>query len=418
MKAVELVAVPLEPTTAIAPSVAPAGTTAVICVGEFTVNVEATPLKSTEVTPAKFVPVMTTVCPTRPLVGENDVTVEPGVTVKSVALAAEPAVFVTVIRPVVAPAGTVAVILVEELTVKVAETLLKRTAVTPVKFVPLMVTLVWGGPEVGVNDVMDGAEVTTKSVALVPVPTPFVTVILPVVAAFGTVAVIWVSELTVNAALTPSNLTVIVPVKSSPEMTTVLPTGPLVGLNDAIVGEHCVTVKFVELVPVPTAFVTEMGPVVAPTGTTAVIRVEELTLKDVAAKPLNLTAVAPVKLVPVRVTVVPTQPLVGVNEVIDGAPAVTLKLLELVAVPCGVWTEIAPVEAPAGTVAVICVEELTVNVADVPAKRTEVAPVKFVPVMTTDVPAAPLVGLKLVIVGPDWVVTSKLPELVAVPDAV
>ena len=41
--------------------------------------------------------------------------------------------------------------------------------------------------------------------------------------------------------------------------------------------------------------------------------------------------------------------------------------------------------------AVMCVEELTVKlVAAVLPNITDVAPVKFVPVMTTDVPPAPL----------------------------
>src|SRR6187401_1921936 len=57
---------------------------------------------------------------------------------------------------------------------------------------------------------------------------------------------------------------------------------------------------------------------------------------------------------------------------------------------------------PAGTVAVICVAELTVKpVAAVPPKVTAVTPVKLVPVMVTLVPplVGPLVGLKDVTVG-------------------
>jgi hypothetical protein len=58
------------------------------------------------------------------------------------------------------------------------------------------------------------------------------------------------------------------------------------------------------------------------------------------------------------------------------------------------------VVAPTGTVAVIDVFELTANdVAAVPLNATEVASVKFVPVIVTDVPAEPLVGVKLWIVG-------------------
>lgn len=197
-------------------------------------------------------------------------------TVKSVALVAVPAEFVIVIRPVVAPAGTVAVIWVSELTVKVADVPLNLTAVIPEKFVPVIVTVEPTGPLAGVKPVIVGVPVTTKSAALVPVPFPFVTVILPVVAPVGTVVVIWESELTVNGAFTPSNFTVIVPVKSSPVMITVVPTGPLDGVNEEIVGAHAVlTVKFVALVPVPSGLVTTILPVVAPTGTTALIRVED-----------------------------------------------------------------------------------------------------------------------------------------------
>ena len=70
-----------------------------------------------------------------------------------------------------------------------------------------------------------------------------------------------------------------------------------------------------------------------------------------AALPLNRTAVAPVKFVPLIVTLVPTPPLVGAKLVIVGALAVTVKLLALLAVPPGVVTLTGPVVAPAGTVA-------------------------------------------------------------------
>ena len=73
-------------------------------------------------------------------------------------------------------------------------------------------------------------------------------------------------------------------------------------------------------------------------------------MKLVALVPLNCTAVAPVKLVPLIVTVVPTGPLVGVKLVIVGGLS-TVKLVALVAVPPGVVTISDPVVAPAGTVA-------------------------------------------------------------------
>ena len=75
-------------------------------------------------------------------------------------------------------------------------------------------------------------------------------------------------------------------------------------------------------------------------------------MKVVAAAVLKVTAVAPVKLVPVMTTLVPTGPLVGLKLVIVGEP-MAVKLLALVAVPPGVVTAIGPVVAPLGTVAVI-----------------------------------------------------------------
>ena len=78
------------------------------------------------------------------------------------------------------------------------------------------------------------------------------------------------------------------------------------------------TVNDAVLVPVPAGVVTATGPVVAPAGTVAVIWVSEVTV-NVAVVPLNFTAVAPVKPLPVMVTGVPDGPEVGVNEKTTGA---------------------------------------------------------------------------------------------------
>ena len=69
-----------------------------------------------------------------------------------------------------------------------------------------------------------------------------------------------------------------------------------------------------------------------------------------ALVPLKRTAVAPVKFVPLIVTLVPGGPLLGAKLVIVGGLS-TVKLLVLLAVPPGVVTLIGPLEAPAGTVA-------------------------------------------------------------------
>lgn len=134
----------------------------------------------------------------------------------------------------------------------------------------------------------------------------------------------------------------------------------------------------------------------------------------VAAVPLNLTADAPVKFVPVMVTAAAISPLAGVKLVMVGAGGSTVKFDADVAVPLGVVTVILPVVAAAGTAAVICVALATVKVAAVPLKATAVPPVKFVPVIVIVVPTTALAGAKLVIVGVEEV-TVKLPAELAVP---
>jgi hypothetical protein len=130
-----------------------------------------------------------------------------------------------------------------------------------------------------------------------------------------------------------------------------------------------VTVKSVRLVAVPPGVVTVIFPVVAPDGTVAVTEVAVLVVK-VAVMPLNFTAVTPVRFVPVIVTLVPTLPLVGVNDVIVGTP-VTVKLAALFAIGCpSVVTCNRPLVAPVGTVAVICVLELTTKLAEEALNRT------------------------------------------------
>ena len=62
------------------------------------------------------------------------------------------------IGPVVAPAGTVAIISVVELVVKLASVPLNRTALGLIKFVPVMVTVVPETPEPGENALMVGVE--------------------------------------------------------------------------------------------------------------------------------------------------------------------------------------------------------------------------------------------------------------------
>jgi hypothetical protein len=168
------------------------------------------------------------------------------------------------------------------------------------------------------------------------------------------------------------------------------------------------TVNGVALAPVPAAFVTLRNPDVAPAGTVAVICVFEFTTNGPLV-PLNFTVVVPVKPDPEMVTDAPTAAAPGMKPLSFGS---TAKLDALMAVPPGVLTLIGPVVV-AGAVAVICVSEFTVKPAPTPLKRTDVAPVKLWPLITTDVPSGPDVGLKPEIVG----ITRKLVALCPVPAA-
>lgn len=321
---------------------------------------------------------------------------------KVLELVAVPAGVVTVIEPFRAPVGTVVVIDVPETTVNVAVVPVNVTFVAPVKFVPVMVTLVPTGPLVGVNDVMVGTGgvtvVTVKGLALVAVPPGVVTVISPDAAPLGTAAVIDVPETTVNDALVPAKLTAVAPVKAAPEIVTFVPTGPLAGVNDEMVGAGGVTVKALALVAVPPGVVTAINPVAAPLGTVAESAESETTVKA-AVVPPNVTFVVPVKLLPAIVTFVPAVPLAGAKDEMVGAGGVTVNAVALVAVPPGVVTLIVPVDAPVGTVAVTEVSEPTVNDAEVAPNVTLVVPVKPVPVMVTLAPTGPLAGVKDEIVG-------------------
>ena len=80
-----------------------------------------------------------------------------------------------------------------------------------------------------------------------------------------------------KVAGTPLNPTPVAPLKWVPRMSTLVPAGPLAGVNEVIVGVG--TVNGDELEPVPLTVFTEIGPVVAPSGTVAWISVSESTVK-------------------------------------------------------------------------------------------------------------------------------------------
>jgi hypothetical protein len=251
--------------------------------------------------------------------------------------------------------------------------------------------------EIGCGEiVIVPSTVTIKFELLVAIPTGVVTAIAPDVAA---TAVTLVAETTVNkVAVVPPKLTAVAPVKLVPVIVTVVPAMPLVGVNDVIVGEG-INVK-PALVAVPPAVVTDTFPD-APASTTAMMLVADTTINEAAAVPPKLTAVVPVKFVPVIVTVVPAEPPVGVKFVIVGGIAI-VKLLALVTVLHPIVTLTVPVVAPAGTVVVMLVAVLAVGVAVTPLNLIMLlvgVRSKFVPVMVTVAPILPDVGAMDVTVG-------------------
>ena len=282
------------------------------------------------------------------------------VTAKLPELVAVPPGATTDICPVIAPAGTVAVICVFEATVNAAALVVPNlTAVAPVKPEPPIVTTVPAGPEAGENPLIEGGGITVKLPVLVAVPPGVVTDIGAVIAPAGTVAVICVFETTVNAAaFVVPNLTAVVQSKPVPLIVTTVPTGPEAGEKPVIVGGG-ITVKLPELVAVPPGVMTDICPELAPAGTVALICSSEMTVSPVRFVPFSVTAVAHVRPVPPIVTSVPTGPEAGENPLIEGG-GITVKLPELVPVPPGASTEICPELAPSGTVAVICSSETTV----------------------------------------------------------
>ena len=104
----------------------------------------------------------------------------------------------------------------------------------------------------------------------------------------------------------------------------------------------------------------------------------------------------PERFAPVMVTFVPGLPKKAENPKIVGS---TTKLLLEKACPPGAVTLINPVVAVAGSGAVICVLESTVNEEITLLNFTAVAPRKFFPVIITFVPKRPLPGEKLVMLA-------------------
>jgi len=260
-----------------------------------------------------------------------------------------------------------------------------------------------------------GATVTVNVTPLLARP-PTVTTTLPDVAPAGTGATMLVADQLVGVAVVPLNFTVLAPCvapKFVPVIVTEVPTGPDVVDKLVIVG---VIVKMEPLLSTPLAWTTTF-PVVAPVGTGITIDVA-LQVPPGAKVPLKETVLVPLvdpKLVPVIVTDVPTTPEVGERLVMFGG-ATTVNDLPLLPTPLSATTTL-PVPAPAGTVATIDVGlQLVIDVATVVLNFTVLVPCvapKFEPAIVTEAPIAPVVGVRLVMLGVGT--TVKVEMLLSTP---
>jgi hypothetical protein len=177
----------------------------------------------------------------------------------------------------------------------------KVTEVAPKKFEPVIATVVPVPATEGENPEITGGGKYVNPGKL-PVPDGLDTNTFPE-PPLPTTAVIVVELTTVNdAAGKAPKWTAVTPVKFVPVIVTVVPLAALVGVKEVTVG------ILIKVKParesVPSGAVTKTFPE-EPAPTTAVIVVEFTTLKDVAGTPPKLIAVAPVKLLPVIVTVAP-----------------------------------------------------------------------------------------------------------------
>jgi len=141
---------------------------------------------------------------------------------------------------------------------------------------------------------------------------------------------------------------------------------------------------------------TVTSPLLAADGTVARSLVADTSVTALAATPLNFTLEALVKPTPEIVTTVPYGPLVGAMLVID---SVGVNEDALMPVPAAVVTAIFPADAPSGTVALICVADCTLYDATRFPNFTALAPLKYVPVIVTELPVIPDAGVNELTVG-------------------
>jgi len=246
------------------------------------------------------------------------------------------------------------------------------------------------------------------------------------------VTVVLVDPETVQVTPVPDTVTVVAPIKLVPERVTgtVVPRTPVEGANPVSAGP-C-TVNGTELLVPPGVVIVTALAVAAALDVMAKFAVTLVSLTTV--RPVTVTpppgtviAVAPVNPVPERVTgtVVPRTPVLGVIEVNTGVAGFTTVSVTPVAFPSGVATVTALAESAAAPVAeqlpftVVAVGvPVTVQVTPVPDSVMAVAPVRSLPVMTTDSAAAPRTTVAGAIAFSDGPSTVNVTVLLVPPPVV
>jgi hypothetical protein len=236
------------------PVVAVVGIVATTEVPETLDTVAETPLTVTVESAPKLRPLIATVPPGGPALGKSAEIVGGWITVKFSALLKTPLAY-TVAPPVVAPVGTVVVILVGLQVVMAADAPLNCTVpwAAP-KLLPEMVTAVPTCPEDGLIEATLGAGTTVNVRPLLALPAPEVTTTLPVAAPDGTAHTMRVSDHGQSEATTPLKVTFPVPCvdpKLLPFMVTEAPTAPALGDRPLMLG--ITTVKSTPLLSTPLA---------------------------------------------------------------------------------------------------------------------------------------------------------------------
>ena len=216
-----------------------AGTGTTMLLAPQVVGVAVVPLKVTVLVPCvvpNVVPLIVTEVPVGPEVGER--LVMNGVTVNEIPLLAW-LLTVTTTLPVVAAAGTGTTMLLALHVVGVAAVPLKVTVLVPwvvPKFVPVIVTDVPTGPNVGDRLLITGGTVNVTALLAFP---PTVTTTGPVVVLAGTRTTMLPAPQVVGVAVVPLKVTVLVPCvvpNVVPLIVTEVPVGPEVGERLVICG--------------------------------------------------------------------------------------------------------------------------------------------------------------------------------------